>query len=153
MFFPEMQLAANEIARVLKSGGRFSTGVWAAPDKNPWITTMMGAIQRHTPVPPPAPGAPGIFRCAAPDLIAGLLRQAGLVRITEKEISRKVTYESADQYWTMMMEVAAPVVALMSQANEQARAAIKADVFGTLERFAGAISFDYGVRIISGSKA
>ena len=66
MFFPEMQQAANEIARVLKPGGRFATSVWGAGDKNPWVLTMMGAIQRHVSLPPPVPGAPGMFRCAAP---------------------------------------------------------------------------------------
>jgi ubiquinone/menaquinone biosynthesis C-methylase UbiE len=152
MFFPEMQLATNEIARVLKPGGRFSASVWGTSDKNPWITTMMGAIQRHTAVPPPVAGAPGMFRCAAPDLIAGFLRSAGLVRVTEKEIVEKVSYESADQYWTMMMEVAAPVVAIMSKSEEQTRVKIKADVFGILNKFAGRIVFDFSARVISGVK-
>lgn len=152
MFFPEMQLAANEIARVLKPGGRFATSVWGAGDKNPWVLTMMGAIQRHVTLPPPVPGAPGMFRCAAPGLIAGFLREAGLVGITEKDLPGQLAYESAEQYWTMMMEVAAPVVAAMSQADEPARANIKADVYGNLARFPGTVTLGYGARIIAGVK-
>ncbi len=152
MFFPEMQQAANEIARVLKPGGRFATSVWGAGDKNPWVLTMMGAIQRHVSLPPPVPGAPGMFRCAAPGMIAGFLREAGLVGITEKDIPGRLTYESADQYWTMMMDVAAPVVAAMSQADEPARARIQADVYGNLARFPAAVTLDYGARIIAGVK-
>ena len=152
MFFPEMQLAAQEIARVLKPGGRFATSVWDAGDKNPWVVTMMGAIQRHVSLPPPVPGAPGMFRCAAPGMIAGFLREAGLVGITEKDLPGQLAYESADQYWTMMMEVAAPVVAAMNQADEPARARIKADVYGNLARFPGAVTLGYGARIIAGVK-
>ena len=33
MFFPDMQLAANEMARVLKPGGRIATSVWNVPEK------------------------------------------------------------------------------------------------------------------------
>lgn len=152
MFFPEMQLAAKEIARVLRPGGRFSTSVWAAGDQNPWVSTMMAAIQRQAAPPPPVPGAPGMFRCAALGLVAGLLRDAGLRNVTEKEIVGKVAYESADQYWTMMMEVAAPVVAAMSKVDESTRARIKSDVYAALERSGGVISLDYSARIISGAK-
>jgi SAM-dependent methyltransferase len=152
MFFPDMALAAKEILRVLKPGGRFSTSVWSGGDRNPWVTTMMGAIDRHAPLPPPVPGAPGMFRCAAPGMIAGLLRTAGLDQVTEKEIFGQVTYESPDQYWGMMMEVAAPVVNAMSKVDEPTRARIKADVLAALPRTSAGVSLNFSARIISGVK-
>lgn len=152
MFFPDMALAAKEIARVLRPGGRFSTSVWSAPDGNPWVTTIMAAIHRHVSLPDPVPGAPGMFRCAPKGLIAGLLGDAGLSRVKEKEIAGQVVYDSADQYWTMMMEVAAPVVAAMTGADESIRARVKSDVFAALERVGVPLSLSYGARIISGER-
>ena len=42
MFFPDMQLAVNEMYRVLKPGGRFAISVWGAPVKNLWHTAIYG---------------------------------------------------------------------------------------------------------------
>jgi len=77
MFFPDMAIAAREVVRVLKPGGRFATSVWDLADRNRWITVLMGVIQRNIALPPPPPDGPGMFRCAAPGMIAGLLREAG----------------------------------------------------------------------------
>ncbi|HZZ20932.1 MAG TPA: methyltransferase domain-containing protein [Opitutaceae bacterium] len=152
MFFPDMALAAKEIARVLKPGGRFATSVWSAPDGNPWVTTMMAAVHHNIAMPAPAPGAPGMFRCAAPGLIAGFFGDAGMVGVSERMVTGKVTYESADHYWNMMMEVAAPAVAAMSGADEAARARVKADVYASLSKGGNPISLSFGSRIITGEK-
>ena len=68
MFFPDMALAAREMARVLKPGGQLATAVWAGPEQNFWVTASMGLINQHLQLPPPLPGAPGMFRCAQPGL-------------------------------------------------------------------------------------
>jgi SAM-dependent methyltransferase len=153
MFFPDMALAAREIVRVLKPGGRFATSVWDGAELNPWIYTLMGVIRRHVEIPRPPPDAPGMFRCAAPGMIAGLLRDAGLAEVTEKVVAGQVTYESTEQYWTMMTEVAAPVVAVLSQAAEDVRDRIRADVFSTLRSDRGSVTLDYAARVIAGVKA
>jgi ubiquinone/menaquinone biosynthesis C-methylase UbiE len=152
MFFPDMAVAAREIVRVLEPGGRFATSVWNGREKNPWVTTMMHPIMHHGSLPAPDPLAPGMFRCAAPGMIAGLLREAGLQDVTDREIFGQVTFDHPEQYWSMMMEVAAPVVAAMSKLDESTRAVIKAEVFDKLQRPGGIVAVDYRARIIAGRK-
>ncbi len=152
MFFPDMALAAREMARVLKRGGRCATSVWMGPEGNPWITTMMATINKHAPQPPPVPGAPGMFRCAAPELIAGLFRDAGFGDVKESVVSGQVVFDSPAQYWELMMDVAAPVVAAMSKIDAATQAKIKADVFAALERPGGKVPLNYSSRIIAGTR-
>jgi ubiquinone/menaquinone biosynthesis C-methylase UbiE len=129
MFFPDMLLAAKEMVRVLKPGGRISTSVWNVPEKNFWVTATMTSINKHIDVAPPPPGSPGIFRCAKDGFIADLFAQAGLKNITQKEISGKMNCKTADVYWSFMTEVPAPVVASLANADDETIAAIKKDVY------------------------
>ena len=154
MFFPDMLLAAKEMARVLKPGGRIATSVWGMPEKNSWITATMGALNKNMQLPPPPPGAPGMFRCANPGFIAGLFQQAGLKNISEKEIAGKVHYGSNDNYWGFMNDVVAPVVAAMSRADDATKEKIKTEVFGLLDQKYPdkKAAIDYGAIIVYGEK-
>jgi ubiquinone/menaquinone biosynthesis C-methylase UbiE len=136
MFFPDMQQAANEMARVLKPGGRIATSVWAGPEKNFWVTCMMSNIKKHLDVPPMDPAAPGMFRCAQPGLIAGFFRNAGLKEVVEREVPNVVGVSGPEEYWNMMTEVAAPFVAALSKADDATVAKVKADVLADMtDRF------------------
>ncbi|WP_158799970.1 class I SAM-dependent methyltransferase [Pedobacter sp. L105] len=128
MFFSDMQQAAGEMHRVLKSGGRIAISVWADPGLNNWVTTMMSIIQKYVDLPAPVPGAPGMFRCAAPGLMMTIFKETGFIRITEKEIKGNVNYQSFDRYWEMMMDVGAPIVAALSGADEATIAIIKKEI-------------------------
>lgn len=134
MFFPDMALAAKEMARVLKPGGRIATTVWGSADKNYWITCMMQNIKKHIDVPAPPPGAPGMFRCAQPGLIAGLFSAAGLEDVTEREIACRLESGSGEGYWDLMTDVAAPFVAALSGADEATVAAVKKDVIAAMNQ-------------------
>lgn len=154
MFFPDMQLAANEMFRVLANGGRMATSVWAGPEHNVWITTIMGVINRTIKLDPPPAGAPGMFRCAAPGFIKNVLETAGFKNIKETLVAGKVTYDDFNHFWVMMNEVAAPVVAALGKADEPTREAIKNEVAGLAEKYTSGkgIELDYGSWVVSGEK-
>jgi ubiquinone/menaquinone biosynthesis C-methylase UbiE len=128
MFFPDMLLAAKEMHRVLKPGGRIATAVWNGPDKNFWVTAIGGTINKNMQLPPPPPEAPGMFRCAKSGLIQDIFKQAGLRNTSEKEVAGKLNCGTADLYWNMMTEVAAPFVAALSNADDAMKGKIKAEV-------------------------
>ncbi|SDD29966.1 Methyltransferase domain-containing protein [Mucilaginibacter pineti] len=154
MFFPDMNLAAKEMYRVLKPGGRIATSVWAGADLNPWVTTIMSIIQKHIELPAPLPGSPGMFRCSKPGFIADIFKQAGFKNTSEKLISVKVDYKSFDRYWEMMLDVAAPIVAAMANADDATKATIKTE---TEELFLsrnkdGEAILDYAAFVVYGEK-
>jgi len=130
MFFPDVQAAARELARVAKPGARVCTAVWGPPEKNPWATIIMGTIAKHVETPAPPPGSPGLFRCAAAGYMAGVFRDAGLRNVTEKEAGAPAQFDSPEEYFTFMNEIAAPVVAGLAKADEPTRAKIKEVVLG-----------------------
>jgi ubiquinone/menaquinone biosynthesis C-methylase UbiE len=130
MFFPDMVATARELRRVAKPGARICAAVWGAPEKNPWSTTTMATIARNVDLPAPPPGAPGLFRCAAPGFMAGIFRDAGLTNVTEQEVGVVLEVASPEDYFSFMTEVAAPVVAGMARADAPTRARIKDIVIG-----------------------
>ncbi|MBS1496964.1 MAG: methyltransferase domain-containing protein [Bacteroidetes bacterium] len=129
MFFPDMLLAAKEIRRVLKPGGKFATTVWSTPEKNTWVTDIGDCIKINLQLPDPVPGAPGIFRCAKPGLMSNIFNDAGFKNIGEKEIPCKLNFSTAKNYWDMMTEIAAPIVGALSKADDSMITTIKNEVY------------------------
>lgn len=109
MFLPEIPKAAAEIARVLKPGGYVAAAVWSSPEKNPFIRIPMDVIKSITPLPPPDPEAPGIFRLAKPGDLAGMLQRAGLTPLDDEEFTAEVAYESGEEFFRGLMDIAAPI--------------------------------------------
>jgi ubiquinone/menaquinone biosynthesis C-methylase UbiE len=154
MFFPNMQLAANEIYRVLKPGGRIAIAVWSAPEENFWYTVMQGVIKKYIELPPAEPGGPGMFRCAKPGLMTDILRQAGFKHTGEQELNGKVDFIDADTYWRNRTELSESMIALLNKTDDATVAAIKNDVFALIDANStyGRALLDYGTHIIYAEK-
>ena len=154
MFFPDMLLAANEMVRVLKPGGKIATSVWNVPEKNFWVTAIMGTINKNMELPPPPPGSPGMFRCAKDGFISDIFSQAGLKNISQTEIFGKLNCKTSDAYWGMQTEVGAPIVAALSKASDDMKEKIKIETYAALSQKYpdGNIIIDSSALIIYGEK-
>jgi ubiquinone/menaquinone biosynthesis C-methylase UbiE len=154
MFFSDMLLAAKEMVRVLKPGGKIAASVWNVPEKNFWITATMGAMNRNIEMPAPPPDSPGIFRCAKEGLMADLFSRAGLKSISQNEVAGKMNCETTDTYWNFMTSVVAPVVGALSNANEATKEKIKQEVYQAVNQKYpdGNVMIDANALVISGEK-
>ncbi|TAL67223.1 MAG: methyltransferase domain-containing protein [Bacteroidetes bacterium] len=154
MFFPDMEIAAKEMLRVLKPGKRITTSVWNVPEKNFWITATMDTINNNMELPAPPPDSPGIFRCAKEGLLPDLLKQAGLKNVSQKEIPGKLNCKTTDVYWNFITEVAAPVVAALGKADEATLGKIKKELFDAVnKRYPdGDVVIDSSALVIYGEK-
>lgn len=154
MFFPDMLLAAKEMFRVLKPGGKISTSVWNVPEKNFWVTAIGGTINRNMQLPTPPAEAPGMFRCSKSGLIRNLFQQVGFKNTSEKEVTGKLKFGTADVYWNMLTEVAAPFVAALSKADDAMREKIKREVYQAVNQKCpdGNVMIDSSALVIFGEK-
>ncbi|MBB6330684.1 ubiquinone/menaquinone biosynthesis C-methylase UbiE [Chryseobacterium sediminis] len=154
MFFPDMLMAAKEMIRVLKPGGRIAASVWNGPDKNLWFTTAMSSVNRNMALPPPSPGTPGMFRCAEENLIADLFSKAGFKDISQKNIEGKLNCGTADVYWGFASEVVGPVVNSLSMADDPLRQKIKSEVYKTINDTYpdGKVAIGFSANVIYGEK-
>lgn len=154
MFLPEIPKAAAEIARVLKPGAWAAIAVWSAPENNPSIGLSMATIKQVIDLPPPDPNAPGIFRLAKPGELADLLQQAGLVDLAEQEFVGEWAYDSGEQYYTSLMEIAAPVQNLMAKLTDAQKLDVKTRLIQAASHYqrGGRIIFPLAVRMVAARK-
>jgi len=154
MFFPDMLMAAKEMFRVLKPGGRLAAAVWNVPEKNYWASAPLSSIKKYLNPEPVPKGAPGLFRCAESGYMAEIIHKAGLKNVTEREIDLKLNAGSIETYWSFMTEVVAPVVAALSKADNAIREKIRKEVFHAMEKkypYAH-LAIDANALVISGEK-
>ena len=119
MFLPEIPKALKDIARVLKPGGYMSAAVWSSPDKNPFMRIPMDVIKSIVTLPTPDPEAPGVFRLAKSGELNGMLEGAGLTPLSEEEFLADVTYSTAEEFLSSLMDIAAPIQNLFATLTSQ----------------------------------
>ena len=113
----------------------------------------MGTINKNMELPAPPPGTPGMFRCAKPGLMKEFFEKAGFKNITEKEVATKLNSGTVKNYWNMMTEIGAPIVAALSKADEAMHQKIRKEVFELVsQRYPGNVAIDASAIVISAEK-
>jgi ubiquinone/menaquinone biosynthesis C-methylase UbiE len=154
MFFPDMQLATNELFRVCCNGGKVAISVWAGPENNDWNTTITKILSKHIEVSKPPADAPGMFRCAKPGLMKQLFENAGFKNIKEETVSGTVDFGTAENYWLNRTEMSESTISLLDKVDEATRKKIKNELIDVCSKKLtnGRLIFNYASLIISAEK-
>jgi len=136
MLMPAPDLALQGARRVLRDGGRLAYSVWAAPDRNPWLSLLAMAVVQNGHQPPGDPFSPGgVFSLPQPADNVALLEAAGFDDVRAEELPGTFGYESFDDYWTIQTAVSGPLAVLISSLAQDEVAAIRSSLLTMLEPF------------------
>lgn len=154
MFLPNIPQALAQVSRVLKPGGHFCAAVWGAPDKNPHISLASVVVRELLKMPSPDPEQPGIFHMASPGKLASLVSAGGFNVVADLEIATEAVWDSADEYFTSLMEIAAPIQTLFSKLTPEQKKEAEAEIKRRANQFArgGKIVLPAEVRVLAARK-
>jgi len=135
MLMADPAAALAESRRVLRDGCPLAFAVWAAPHRNPWAALPAMTLVERGHMPPPEPGAPGIFAMADPDLIRSLVTGAGFAEPQLEEISFQFRYADEDDLWDVLVRLAGPLAAAVDGLAEDEQQATRAAIVESLGAF------------------
>ena len=128
MLMAEPGAALAETRRVLRPGGRVALSVWGTPERNPWATIGAMILVQRGHMPPPQPGAPGIFSMASEERTRELLEGAGLALVRTEEVPVRFPFGDLEDYESWAMEVAGPLAMVLRGLSEAEREALKVEL-------------------------
>ncbi len=125
MFMPDPLACLSRVKAALRPGGRLALTVWAGPDRNPWVALPMRILLGHLEVPPPEPGAPGIFALADWERLQDIIESASFTNVLHEELALPMSdTDSGAEYLRLMLDLAGPIASLFARVPEEERQAV-----------------------------
>jgi SAM-dependent methyltransferase len=136
MFVGKPEVAAAELARVIKPGGRVVLSVWKS-DSN--LFDMFGVMKAFMP-PPPQPPPPSPFAWGRRERLQELLGAA--FELQFEEGTNHFRYGSGEQAWNLWLNHYGPSRSLAASLDEARRDQFRQAMITWHERFRGPMGFD-----------
>jgi SAM-dependent methyltransferase len=127
--------ALRETRRVLRDGGPLAFAVWMTPDRNPWAAVPGMTLVERGHMPPPEPGAPGIFAMGAPARVRELVTGAGFGEPELEEITFDFRYADADDLWDALIRLAGPLAQAVEALPEDERRETREAILENVEPY------------------
>jgi ubiquinone/menaquinone biosynthesis C-methylase UbiE len=133
MLMADPAAAMAETRRVLRRGGPLAFAVWGTPDRNPWAAVPGMTLMQRGHMPPPEPGAPGIFALGEPERIRDLVGEAGFAQPVQiEELAVEFRWADFDDLWDTLLRITGPlsrvITALPDDEREATRKAMEENV-------------------------
>lgn len=136
MFVSRPEVAAAEIARVVKPGGRVVLATWK-PDSN--VFHMFGVMKKFM-AAPPQPPPPSPFEWGKRARIEELFGDRFSLRFEEG--TNRFRYASGEQAWNLWLNHYGPTMALAKTLDDERRERLKRDMIAWHETFASELGYE-----------
>jgi len=136
MLVADPAAALTETRRVLRPGGRLALSVWGAPERNPWASIGGMILVERGHMPPPEPGAPGVFGMASQERARALLSGAGFGSVNAEEVPVRFAFGDLDDYEQWVVDVGGPFAMVVRGLPEEEREVIRGKLRQALIPFA-----------------
>jgi SAM-dependent methyltransferase len=134
MLMADPAAALRETRRVLRDGGTLAFAVWQTPDRNLWAAVPGMTLVQRGHMPPPEPGAPGIFAMGEESRVRELVTGAGFDDPRVEELAFEWRY-SADDLWDTLTRIAGPLARVIKSLPEDEQGETRATVEASMEQF------------------
>ncbi len=128
--------ALRGVRAALKPSGRFSGLVFAGPQHNPCIATLVSTARRHAGLPPASPGEPGtLLSLGQTGLLAELLETAGFVDVEVRAMAAPMRLPTCQDYIDFVRTAGLPIMAILAPLSAAAQAGAWRDMAAQLDQF------------------
>jgi SAM-dependent methyltransferase len=134
MLMADPAAALRETRRVLRDGGTLAFAVWQTPDRNLWAAVPGMTLVQRGHMPPPEPGAPGIFAMGEESRVRELVTGAGFDDPRVEELTFEWRY-AAEDVWDTLTRIAGPLARVIRALPEDEQRETRAAVEANMEQF------------------
>jgi SAM-dependent methyltransferase len=134
MLMADPAAALRETRRVLRDGGTLAFAVWQTPDRNLWAAVPGMTLVQRGHMPPPEPGAPGIFAMGEEGRVRELVTGAGFDDPRVEELTFEWRY-AAEDVWDTLTRIAGPLARVIRALPEDEQRETRAAVEANMEQF------------------
>lgn len=153
MLMADPAAAFAETRRVLRPSGRLALAVWAAPERNPWASLGARLLIERGHMPPPEPGAPGIFSLADEARLRPLVESAGFTSLRTEEVAVSFSFSNVDEYMQWARTTAGALAMVLRSLPEEEVAVLSGKLEQAFAPFAGDAGYEFpGVALCAVAK-